>query len=138
MGGVYAIIRQMLLGRKPEHFACFFFKDFVYLFSERKEGREKERDKSINVWEKHQLVVSHTPTTGDLSCSPGMCPDRESNQRPFGLQASTQSTELHQSGLLAVFIYGLNVHFGEPAWLFLSADSFSLVFMVLKELGFRL
>ena len=27
-----------------------FFKDFVYLFLERGEGREKEREKNINVW----------------------------------------------------------------------------------------
>ena len=38
-------------------------------------------------------------TTGDLARNPGMCPDWESNQRPFGLKASTQSTEPHQPGL---------------------------------------
>ena len=27
-----------------------FFKDFIYLFLERGEGREKEREKNINVW----------------------------------------------------------------------------------------
>ena len=36
--------------------------------------------------------------TGDLARNPGMCPDWESNQRPFGLQASTQSSEPHQPG----------------------------------------
>ena len=35
----------------------------------------------------------------DLACNPGMCPDWESNQRPFGLKASAQSTEPHQPGL---------------------------------------
>ena len=35
----------------------------------------------------------------DLAHSPGMCPDWESNQRRFGSQASTQSTEPHQPGL---------------------------------------
>ena len=35
----------------------------------------------------------HTPNWG-----PGMYPDWELNQRPFGLQAGTQSTELHQQG----------------------------------------
>ena len=55
-------------------------------------GREGEREE-----EKHQCVVaSHTPPTGDLACKPGMCPDWESNQQPFGLQFSTQSTEPHQ------------------------------------------
>ena len=27
-----------------------FFKDFIYLFLEREEGKEKEREKNINVW----------------------------------------------------------------------------------------
>ena len=71
--------------------ATIFFKDFIYLFlEEEKGGREGE---------KHQCVVaSHAPPTGDLAWNPGMCPDWESNWGPFGLQASTQSTELHQSG----------------------------------------
>ena len=34
----------------------------------------------------------------DLAHNPGMCPDWESNQRPFGLQAGAQSTEPHQPG----------------------------------------
>ena len=39
------------------------------------------------------------PPTGDLVCSPGMCPDWESNQQPFALQAGgTQSSEPHQPG----------------------------------------
>ena len=29
--------------------ALYFFKDFIYLFLERGEGREKEREKNINV-----------------------------------------------------------------------------------------
>ena len=28
----------------------FVFKDFIYLFLERGEGREKERERNINVW----------------------------------------------------------------------------------------
>ena len=35
------------------------------------------------------VVTSYVPPTGDLACNPGMCPDWESNQRLFGLQAST-------------------------------------------------
>ena len=44
--------------------------------------------------------LSHLPAppTGDQAHNPGMCPDWESNQRPFGSQAGTQSTEPHQSG----------------------------------------
>ena len=71
-----------------------FFKDFICLLLERKEGREKETG------EKHQCVVaSHTAPAEDLARNPGMCPDWESNWRPFGSQASTRSTEPHQPGL---------------------------------------
>ena len=58
----------------------FFFKDFIYLFLERGERREKERERNINVW------LPHGPPTGDLAHNPGMCPDWELNQSPFGLQ----------------------------------------------------
>ena len=36
--------------------------------------------------------------TGGLACNPGICPGWESNRRPFGLQASAQSTEPQQPG----------------------------------------
>ena len=52
----------------------------IYLFLE---AREEEMEANINVWEKHQLVASCMPPTGDLAHNPGMCPDQESNQRPF-------------------------------------------------------
>lgn len=42
----------------------------------------------------------------------------------------------NQKVLLAVFIYGLNVHFSELTWHFHSIASFSLILVVLKE--FRL
>ena len=42
--------------------------DFIYLFLERREGREKERERNINVW----LPL-------DLACNPGMFPDQELN-----------------------------------------------------------
>ena len=54
--------------------------------------------------EKYQCVVaSRASPTGDLAHNPGMCPDWESNQRPFGLQTSAQSTEPHQPGLKSTF-----------------------------------
>ena len=56
-----------------------FFKDFIYLFREKRKGGKEG--------EKHQCVVaSHTPPTGDLAQNPGMCPDWKSNQRPLGSQ----------------------------------------------------
>ena len=70
---------------------------FIYLFLDRE--REEERE-----GEKYQCVAAfHTPLAGDLACNPGMCPNWESNLRPFGSQACAQSTELHQPGLLLFF-----------------------------------
>ena len=39
------------------------------------------------------------PSAGDLAHNPGMCPDWELNQWPFGLEADAQSTEPYQPGL---------------------------------------
>ena len=77
------------------------FKDFIYLFLEK--GREGERE-----GEKHQCVVaSRTPPTEDVAYNPGMCPDRELNQRSFGSQVGTQSTEAYQPGLKHSFYLSL-------------------------------
>ena len=46
----------------------------------------------------HQLPLAR-PTAGDLACNPGLRPDWELSRQPFGSQASTYSTEPHQSGL---------------------------------------
>ena len=77
---------------QPSVFGFFFLRFYLYTFREM--GREGEG-------EKHQSVASHTPPTGDLAWNPSMWPDWESNQWPFGSQASTQSTEPHQPGLPA-------------------------------------
>ena len=74
-----------------------FFLDYIYLFLERGKGKEKEGEKH------HCVVASHAPPTRDLSHNPGMCSDWESNQWPFGSQASAQSTEPHQQGLMVDF-----------------------------------
>ena len=76
-----------------------YFFNFFYLFIFRERGREGERE-----GEKHQCVVaSHLPLTEDLAHNPGMCPNWESNQRPFGSQAGAQSTKPHQPGLFIYF-----------------------------------
>ena len=70
----------------------FIYLFIIFIFRER--GREGEREE-----EKYPCVIaSHLPPTGDLACNPGMCPEWESNQQLFGLQASAQSTEPHQPG----------------------------------------
>ena len=72
-----------------------FFLEFTYLLERWKEG---QRERDIDVSEKHPLVASHMPPVGNLACNPGMCPDWESNQQPFSSQASARSTEPHQPG----------------------------------------
>ena len=79
--------------------SCFQFYWFLFKkFTFRGEGRQKERERNINVWMKHWLVASCTPPAGDLAHNPGMYPDWELNKWPFTLQNDTQSTEPHQSG----------------------------------------
>ena len=68
----------------------FCFLKTLFIFREGKGGREGEKQQGV--------VDSHAPPTGDLAHNPGMCSDWESNQRPFGSQASAQSTESHQPG----------------------------------------
>ena len=77
---------------------------FIYLHLETGEGKEKRKERNINVQEKHRSVASHTSPVGDLACDPGMCPNWKSNWRPFGSQASAQSTEPYQPGLLLILI----------------------------------
>ena len=88
-----------LLPRERERLTIFFLR--FYLLLEREEGREKKRERNMDVWdvwEIHWLVASHNPPVGDLAHNPGMCCDQELNQWLFGLQASTQSTEPQQPG----------------------------------------
>ena len=49
--------------------------------------------------QKDTIMKPHALLTGDLACNPGMYPDWESNQQPFGSRAGAQSTEPHQPGL---------------------------------------
>ena len=71
----------------------FFFKDFIYLFSQK--GREEERKRNINVW----LPLTH-PLLGTLASNPGMCPDWESNWQPFGLQPALNPLSYTSQGCL--------------------------------------
>ena len=71
-----------------------FLFNFISLFLDRGERREKERERNISVC----MVASHGPSIQDLAHNPGMCPDGELNQQSFGSQASTWSTEPHQPG----------------------------------------
>ena len=73
--------------QKNESTPPFFLKDFIYLFLQRGEGREKEREET-------SMCGCHSPApTGDLAHSLGMYPDWESNRQTFGSQAHTLPTE---------------------------------------------
>ena len=83
------------------HWSFGFLKnDFFNLFLERGKGTEKEKERNINVREKHQSVATCTPPTWDMACNTVLCPNWESNQWPFGLWKDAHPTELHQSGLI--------------------------------------
>ena len=69
-------------------FFILIFKRILFILERGREG------------EKHQCAVaSHAPLLGVLACNPGTCLDWESNWRPSGLQAGTQSSELQQPGV---------------------------------------
>ena len=82
---------------KTQNFIYFYFLNsflkilFIY-FLERGEG-ERKRGRETSMCG----CLSCTPLR-DLACNSGIFPDLESNWWPFGLQASTQSTEPHQPG----------------------------------------
>ena len=71
---IYAIQHNGLLDSlfRFIYLLYLFIKDSIDLFLERGEGREKERERNINVW-----LPLNIPPTGDLARNPGMCPDWE-------------------------------------------------------------
>ena len=89
----------------PAKAVLFFKKHFIYLFLERGEGRENERERNIDVWEK-LMFASCMPPTGDLACNPSMCPEWELNLWPFVLHDNAQPIEPSQSWQLYVFFIG--------------------------------
>ena len=99
-------------------YLCIYaFKDFIiFFFLER--GREGERGRK----------TMRETSVGCLWCAPywgpglqpRLCPDWELNGQPFGLQATTQYTELHQPGLLVAFYtsYIENTGWFSPIYVF--------------------
>ena len=61
------------------------------------EGKEKERERNIDVREKHPLVAFCMPPTGDLAHNPGLGTNWGLNRYPLWDDALT--TEPHQPGL---------------------------------------
>ena len=85
------------------------FTYFIYLFLERGKGKVTERERNINVREKHRLVASCRCPIWDQTQNVGMSPDRESNRRPFTLWDDAQPSEPHQLGLICQIWPVLNV-----------------------------
>ena len=56
--------------KKKQRTEPAFLKKIIYLFLERGGGREKEKERNINVW----LPLVCPPPTGVLAHNPGMCP----------------------------------------------------------------
>ena len=68
------LVEHQLFGSLHACMGDVFFKRF-YLFLEKGEGREKERERNINV---RSPLTLHP--TGDLARKAGTCPDWESNR----------------------------------------------------------
>ena len=69
----------------------FFKRFYSFIF---REGKGGEREGSINVW-----LRLTCPLLGTWPATQACVLDWDSNRQPFGLHASTQSTEPHQLGL---------------------------------------
>ena len=76
-------------------FASILFFKILFIFRER--GREGESERNINVW----LPLARPPL--GLACNPGMCPDWESNQRPFGPQPMLNPLSYTSQGISILF-----------------------------------
>ena len=64
----------------------FSYLNYIYLFLEWGEGREKDRERNTSVWGCVKYTLISSPPTGDLVRNPGMCLDWESNRQPFDSQ----------------------------------------------------
>ena len=82
---IFSVYKSFVRYMYCEYF-LFLIKIFLkILFISQGEGKGEWRKGR----ETHQSVASSKPSFGDLACNPGMCPDWEPNQWPFGLQASS-------------------------------------------------
>ena len=94
-----------LYAENPQFLIYIFFYFFnIYLFIFRQRGREEERK-----GEKHQcLVVSHMPHVWGPGLQPRHVP--QLGIKPFGSQASPQSTESHQPGSQFYILQGAHIY----------------------------
>ena len=81
----------------------------------REEGREKERGKHRCARETSIAHFSQAPHWGP-GCNAAICPNWESNQRPFGSQAGAQCTKPHQPGhksnaVIQIYLCEINTYY---------------------------
>ena len=79
----------------------FLKRFYVCIFRERGREGESQGEKHPRSRDTSIGCLSHVPHWG-----PGLCPDWELNQQPFGSQACTRSTEPHQPGHLRHILIG--------------------------------
>ena len=98
------------IGLKMNKFTLFkfsfifsFFKKYLFIFREKGKKGEREGEKLLCGRHTSIRCLSHTPNWGVLAYNPGLCPDWELNQRPFGSQAGIQSTEPYHPGQTYIF-----------------------------------
>ena len=75
------------------------------------------------------MVAPQVPPSGDLAHNTGMSPDGESNWRPFGSQAHTQSTEPHQPGLYSTLLLLLICYLEKPEFSILGQKFLSVKYV---------
>ena len=98
-----------------------FFKDFVYIFLERGEGRQRKR-------EKHNFgCLLHIPQLG-LAHNPGMCPDWESDLWPLLCRPALHQLSHVGQGSENIILMSV--------WYFMGRTYPSLKFPCWKMLGF--
>ena len=88
-------------------FSLFFFlKDFIYLFLERQERREKEGEKY-----QHAVASCERPLWGTWPATQA-CAVTGNGTSDSGSQACARPTELHQPGLFSPFLKSKTVKLG--------------------------
>ena len=76
-----------------------FFLSLIYLFIERGKGGRKRGRQTLMRERNLSLLPLACSLTRDQTHDPGMCPDQQSNLRPFALWDNAQPTKPHRSGL---------------------------------------
>ena len=75
---------------------------------------EREKERNINVREKHRLVASYTHPNQVQTCNLGMCSDWESEPQPFGVWDDTPTSWPTQLGQILYILTFTSIVFLFP------------------------